>query len=337
MGLAVMLLVLHVSSSAQGVPTGLCEPAPDIQQALQAAASGAVSDAMDFDRNIASLRDLRTRYPNDLFVNERYQDGVNRHGIEGHVKAMVQEYQDRASQASDDVVSQYLFARALIGRSTPSAIRALTQMVADHPEFAPAHRALAATYATQTFHDEQGARIERERWQTLCPGSDLTPWPVTTLSPSPLIDTAERLLANDESAEHVVTVALQGIRDEEWRLQHMRAFDWYSAEDKRWAQRELAAKYWRVWYIQVRCYRQAGRLDQANQLLAQMERRVATLDKSREPASWDAWAVLARLYAEGGQQELASRTIERLRQFLAEQPDPHRAAQLEQLRGGHQR
>jgi tetratricopeptide (TPR) repeat protein len=331
MRLAVVLLVLQASSSARGVQTSSCEPAPDIQRELQAATNVTVSDAMDFDRNIAPLRDLRARHPDDLFVNERYQDGVNRHGIEGHVKAMVQEYQDRASQNPNDVVSQYLFARALIGRSTQSAIRALTQIVADHPEFAPAHRALAATYATQTYHDEQGARTERERWRMLCPRSDLTPWPVTVLSPSPLIDAAERLLAEDGNADRVVALALQGIRDDEWRLQHMRPFDWFSAEDKRQAQRELLSKYWRLWYLQVRCHRKAGRPDQASELLAQMERRVRSLDRSREPAYWDALAILARLYSEGGQKELAGQKIECLRKLLAEQPDPKHAAQLEKL------
>jgi pentatricopeptide repeat protein len=331
MGLAVVLLVLQVSTNARSVPTGVCDPAPDIQRALQAAANVAVSDVMDFDRNIAPLRDLRARYPDDLFVNERYQDAVNRHGIEGHIKATVQEYQDRVSQAPDDLVSQYLFARALIGRSTQSAILALTQMVADHPDFAPAHRALAATYATQAYHDEQGARTERERWQMLCPASELPPWSVTAPSPSPLIDAAERLLASDGSADRVLALASQGIRDEEWRLQRMRPFDWYSTEDKRQAQRELLTKYWRVWNIQVRCYRKAGRPDQASQLLTQMERRAGTLNKSREPAHWGALTILARLYAEGTQTESATRTIERLRQLLAEQPDPHHAAQLEQL------
>jgi hypothetical protein len=334
MGLAVVLLVplvLQASSTVRGVQTGACEPAPDIQRALQTAANVAVIDAMDFDRNIAPLRDLRTRHPDDLFVNERYQDAVTRHGIEGHVNAMIREYQDRASQAPDDVVSQYLYARALIGQSTPSAILALAQIVADHPDFAPAHRALAATYTTQAFHDEPGARIERERWRMLCPGSPLTPWTMTVPSPSPLIDAAERLLADDADADRVVAVALQGIRDEEWRLQRIRPFDWYSAEDKRQAQRDLLAKYWRLWYLQVRCHRQTGRLDQASQLLAQMERRVDTLEKSREPAYWDALAVMARLYAEGGQKALAGRKIERLRQLLAAQPDPQHAAQLEEL------
>src|SRR5262249_54638908 len=158
-----------------------------------AAANVVVRDATDFETFIETFRELRARHPDDLFVHERYQDGVASHGIEGHVKAMVQEYQDRATQAPDDVVSRYLFARALIGRSARSAIPALTQIVAEHPAFAPAHRALAAIYATSVWHDEEGARIERERWHSLCPRVDVPPWTMSVPAPSPLMDAAERL------------------------------------------------------------------------------------------------------------------------------------------------
>jgi hypothetical protein len=290
----VLLLALQTSS---------CEPAPDLQRQIQATAKVAVRDAMDFDQNIASLRDLRARHPDDLFVNERYQDGVKQHGIEGHMRALIQEYQDRAMQAPDDVVSQYLFARALIGRNTPAAIVALTQIVTDHPAFAPAHRALAATYAAQPYHDEQGARSEQERWRALCPdsaaGSALSPWQLIVPPPSPLMDAAERLFADDGDADRIAAMALQSIQDDEWRLQRMRPFDWYSVEDKRQAQRALAASYWRLWSLQVRCHRKAGRLDQARDLLAQMERRAGALARSRDPASSDAMAILAKLHAEG--------------------------------------
>jgi hypothetical protein len=313
-----------------------CEPARDIQVELQAAASVEVKDVADFDRNIAPLQDLRARHPDDLFVHERYQDGVNRHGIEGHLKEMLEEYQRRAIQHPDDVVSQYLFARALIGRTTQSAIQALAGITTDHPEFAPAHRALAAIYSSQTYRDEQRVRAEQKRFLALCPcaeltPAELTPWPVTLPSPSPLMDAAERLLDEHGDTDRAVTLALQGIRDDEWRLQRMRPFDWYSVDDKRRTQRELLTKYWRLWSLQVRSHRRAGRPEQASQLLAQMERRANTLYTSQEPACWDALAILARLYVEGGQKDLAGQRIEDLRRLLAEHPSPDHAVTLEKL------
>jgi len=61
--------------------------------------------------------------------------------------------------------------------------------------------------------------------------------------PSPLVDHAERLLAQHDDPDRIATLALQGIREDEWRLQRIRPFDWYSVEFKRQAQRELQAKY----------------------------------------------------------------------------------------------
>jgi hypothetical protein len=325
MHLAILLLALQASS---------CEPAPDLQREIEAAASVAVRDATDFDRNIAPLQELRAKHPDDVFVNERYQDGVDRHGIEGHVKAMIQEYQDRAMQAPDDVASQYLFARSLIGRNTPAAIQALIQIATDHPAFAPAHRTLAAIYTTQTFRDEPADRIEQERWRKLCPGSDPATLRTHVLPPpSPRMEEAERLLAEGGDLERVEAMALQSIQDDEWRLQRMRPFDWYGVEDKREAQRALLANYWRLWSLQVRCHRKAGRQDRATEALAQMERRAGALARSRDPGSacWNAQAILARLHAEGGQPELAGQKIALLQQLLMQQPNPDRAAQLSTL------
>ena len=86
--------------------------------------------------------------------------------------------------------------------------------------------------------------------------------------PSPLVDQAERLLAENGDPDHIVAMAQQGIRDDEWRLQRIRPFDWYSVDYKRQSQRELQAKYWRFWSLQVRCERRAGRPEKASGLLA---------------------------------------------------------------------
>ena len=126
-------------------------------------------------------------------------------------------------------------------------------------------------------------------------------------------------------------MALQGIRDDEWRLQRIRPFDWYSVEFKRQAQRELQAKYWRVWSLQVRCERLAGRPQKAAELLAVMDQRTASL-RSSDPAYWDVLTTLVRLYEEGSQKDLANGKLKLMQEFLAARPDPTRADQLEKLR-----
>src|SRR6476660_4220695 len=69
----------------------------------------------------------------------------------------------------------------------------------------------------------------------------------------------QRPPAQHDDPDRIATLALQGIREDEWRLQRIRPFDWYSVEFKRQAQRELQAKYWSVWSLQGRSERLAGR------------------------------------------------------------------------------
>jgi hypothetical protein len=139
------------------------------------------------------------------------------------------------------------------------------------------------------------------------------------------------MLAQNGDPERVAAMAVQGIREDEWRLQRIRPFDWYSVAYKRQAQRELQAKYWRVWSLQVRCERRAGRPEKAAELLAVMDQRTASL-RSSDPAYWDVLSTLARLYEEGSQKDMANRKLDSMQEFLTAHPDPTRAAQLAELR-----
>jgi ATP/maltotriose-dependent transcriptional regulator MalT len=147
-----------------------------------------------------------------------------------------------------------------------------------------------------------------------------------------MVDQAERLMTENVDPDRVAAMALQGIRDDEWRLQRIRPFDWYGVAYKRQAQTELQAKYWRVWSIQVRCERRAGRSEKAVELLAEMEQRAAALEKHSDPVYWDALTSLVLLYEEGNQEEAANRKLDSMQQFLARNPDPQRTAQVENLR-----
>jgi hypothetical protein len=147
-----------------------------------------------------------------------------------------------------------------------------------------------------------------------------------------LVDQAEALLAKHGDPNQATAMAEQGIRNDEWRLQRIRPFDWYSVDYKRQAQRELQAKYWRVWALQVRCRRAAGHAQDAAQLLSVMEQRASSLQKQSDPVYWDALATLARLYEEGNQKDLARQKLNSMQDFLAAHVDPNHAAQLADLR-----
>jgi pentatricopeptide repeat protein len=140
------------------------------------------------------------------------------------------------------------------------------------------------------------------------------------------------LLVQSSDSDRIAAMAEQGIRDDEWRLQRIRPFDWYSVDYKRQAQRELQAKYWRLWSIEVRCYRRAGRPEKAAELLTEMDQRTKSLHSASDPVYWDALAMLVRLYEEGNQKDLATQRLRSMQDLLAAHPDPRRSAQFEDLR-----
>jgi hypothetical protein len=240
-------------------------------------------------------------------------------------------------QHPDETMYSYLYARSLMGRNTSAAAQQMTEIVADHPDFAPAHGSLAEIYASVLFHDESKEKAERERFLALCPGpggqrSALQQRPAGLPEPSVLVDQAESLLTQYADPIRVAAIAEQGVRDDEWRLQRIRPFDWYTVDYKRQAQRDLQAKYWRMWSIEVRCYRRAGQPEKAAELLAVMEQRAVSLHSGTDPIYWDALATLIRLYEEGKQKDLATQKLNSMQEFLAMHPDPRHSAQLEDLR-----
>ena len=72
---------------------------------------------------LAPLVALRQHYPNDLWVNEHYQDAVQQYGIEGHLRKLTEEYQVLSMQHPDDLMYSYLYARSLMGRNTAPPLR----------------------------------------------------------------------------------------------------------------------------------------------------------------------------------------------------------------------
>jgi hypothetical protein len=301
-----MLFALLSSATAWAGQPGLCEPAAEIRAKLEKAATVPVADPTAFEHNVAPFQALRERYPGDRFVHERYQDAVQQFGIEGHLRQLTQDYQNLALEHSGDLMYRYLFARSVIGRDTVSALQYLNGILAERPDFAPAHRALAEIYGSEAFHDAEKEKLEREKLFSLCPAAVVARRPAPLPEPSPLIEHAEKLFLQNGEPSRVAATALEGLRADEWRLQRIRPVDWYSAEYKRQSQRELHAEYWRVWSLQVRCYRRAHQLKEAADLLLVMEQRAALLRSRSDPGYSDAPATLARLHAEEGQSAQAT-------------------------------
>jgi hypothetical protein len=330
--IACVVSALLIAAHAQGEA---CGPTAEIRSQLERVRV-VVNGPSDFDSGMAPLVALRQRYPKDLWVNQRYQDTVQQYGIEGHLRKLIEEYQVLSMQHPDDVRYSYLYARSLMGRNTASAIQQLTEIITQNTDYAPPYVALAEIYESAAFHNEVKERIERERLFQLCPQSatdgSLQQRPAALPEPSPLVDQAEVLLQQNGDPNRVAAMAEQGIRDDEWRLQRIRPFDWYSVDYKRKAQRELQGKYWRVWAVEVRCQRAAGRTQNAMQLIGVMEQRAASLQKQSDPVYWDALATLALLYEEGNQKDMAREKLNSMQDFLAVHADPRHSARLADLR-----
>ncbi|HYW46313.1 MAG TPA: hypothetical protein VE959_25830 [Bryobacteraceae bacterium] len=191
-----------------------------------------------------------------------------------------------------------------------------------HPEFAPAHQRLAEIYGAKAFRDPEKERSEREKYLALCPGGAFTRRPPPLPAVTPLLEQAERLFAAGGEADRIIEMTNQGLMELEWRSQRIRAFDWYSPDYKRRDARDLRARYWQAWPLQVRCHRRAGRAQKAGELLASMEQNAVTLRKMSGPAYWDALYTLASLYAEGNQTAQANQKLSELRQLTLEDQDP---------------
>jgi hypothetical protein len=291
-------VALAACATFSAAQSEFCQPSREIQQEIEQA-TAPLTSTESFDQRVLPLQKLRAHYPQNLFVHAAYQDWVQQYGIEGQLRALISEYQVFAAENPDALIYRYLYVRSTIGRSTPTAVQELAAIANEHPDFAPAHQSLAEIYGSDAFGDPAREKSEHERFQQLCPGSTLSKLPPDLPPPSSQLDAAAKLLAGNGDPQQVLALAKQAIRDDEWRLQRIRPFDWYSVEFKRAAQRELQASYWKMWDIEVRCAWKSGKAEKANQLLAQMEQRATALGMKSDPLYSIAISTLARLHADG--------------------------------------
>jgi hypothetical protein len=323
-----VLLTMGFSSAIWCGESGTCRPTPEIREELTTATAVPITGTFAAFKNVAPFKALRERFPDNLFVHEAYQDAMHEHGIEGHLRYLTKEYDDLKQQHAGDPMFAYLAWRTLVGRSTPAAVEGLNQVLARHPDFAPAHRTLAEIYGTERFRDPEKEKIERAKFLGLCPGGAFTRRPPGIPEPSLLIEAAERMLGQAADPRRVAAMAMQGQTEYEWRSQRIRAFDWYTLDYKKQDARELRAKNWQAWTIRVRCYWKAGQPQEAASVLMQMKRTLPALRNESEPAYWNGLDVLVRLYAEGGQKAPAAAVLNEMRQVAARNPSRDRAARI---------
>lgn len=327
------IILLVVLSSGRGCQTqpAACEPNPEIRSELAKATAVNATGPNAIDSVLPPLAALRERHPDDLFVNEAYQAAVQEHGIEGYLEAMTSEYETLQAKHPGNEMYHYLFLRSLLGRNTSTAITGLNQMIEENPRFAPASRTLAEIYDAGRFKDAEKEKAERQRLAALCPNSIVRKLDALP-EKSPLLDQAERLLTENVDPDRVVAMAMDGVRADEWRLQRIRPFDWYTVDYKRQASKDIRQEYWRAWVVQARCYNKAGRTNDAAGALNRLEGAAQQLRRDPSNAYWDALATLAQLYSESKQEGQVAAKLNQMQQLLTERPDSERSAALDRLR-----
>ncbi len=322
-----VLLAAGPSLSAQD----LCEPTAEVERAIGEALA-AVREDTPYEERMAPLHALRDRFERDLFVHLRYQDAIFDHGIEGHLKEMLEEYLQLEAKHAGDPLYLYLSGRAFEGRGTRRAIAIMEQVLALDPDFAPAYRTLAEIYGSNAFRDRRKEAVERRKFAAACPKSAVARRPTPLPPHSTFFARLQETRLSPQQEEAIPAQVHQALLQDEWRALRIRLFDWYTADEQQRTLQGLQAEYWHAWRILVRHYRRTGREAQADELLAEMEERLVRLQTSRRATTFPLAArTVLGLHAEAKQWQNLRTVLARLKQSLDDHPDAKRAAELARL------
>jgi thiol-disulfide isomerase/thioredoxin len=151
-----------------------CEAPPEVRQELarldfpnDAAMTGEERAA----KRQAILSALLARYPDDIFVQARYQDLKHIGASDAELDSLVKEYQEKLAKHPDDPVSLYLYARTLVGLRTPEAEQYFEKALERAPDFARPHLDIARVHAYGRFRDLAKVQAHLEAFMKLCPSS----------------------------------------------------------------------------------------------------------------------------------------------------------------------
>jgi len=133
-----------------------CEPAAALQT---------VSPDRNTGITIAQIRQALERSPDNLFLN--------RWLIEQQPKpqtgTLAGEFREKLAAHPDDPRYQFLYARALVGKDTPAAIRSFQKLIAEHPSLPWTYLALTQIYASAAFRDAAKLETNMRAYQHVCP------------------------------------------------------------------------------------------------------------------------------------------------------------------------
>ena len=150
-----------------------CEPSPAVKDDLKEI-DKLYDEDLPFkvrrDRQLALFQDALKKHPTDFHVRRRYLD-TRLSGISVDKEPLVTEYRAAMEKNPNDPVAVYLYTRLLVHRETKEAIRLVTKLIQDAPEFPWPHLQLAEIYNTPNFRDAAKLKEHLNQWFTQCPES----------------------------------------------------------------------------------------------------------------------------------------------------------------------
>src|SRR6266516_7507493 len=122
---AVLALATRAGAPGQ-TPASSCKPADAIEALSPDRYAGVGMSPSDRSEKISKIRELLAISPNDLFLN-RWLIELQPKPYTG---SLAPEFRAKLANHPNDLRYIYLYARALIGKDTPSAIQSMRQAIA---------------------------------------------------------------------------------------------------------------------------------------------------------------------------------------------------------------
>jgi len=290
--------LLLVSSAFAQSPLELCHPTARVQAALDEIPSRVPLDRLRqefLDEQTPKLEALAGKHPDDFFVQRRlvrHLFQANRTSRSLRVAGPLP-YQDRARQAPEDLVAQYLWAEALAGPYPYRARNLIEPTVDTMPSAAWIHFLLAELYTRSVLPDPDRAKRHALRFNSLCPGRVEGYGLLVNLELSPseanrAADRLARLAARLRGAARFDALAL---------LWPLRAAAEPTADPAPWLAPQVADVFSRqqvdeiAWYDALRIgYRLLGDADALNSNEREMRRRQAKTPEAKYQSAKGKWA-----------------------------------------------
>jgi hypothetical protein len=151
-------------AASPGIILAQCTPSAAVQTAIDELPIGFIrSTWQKYDED---LRALRTRFPQDLFVQRKFIQRSRRKFGDDKVLA---EYKGLHDKNPDDPVPAYLYGLALEGRQSGESIKLFEDALAKSPGFPWPHLGLTEVYSTPVFLNNQERLKHLQAFLTACP------------------------------------------------------------------------------------------------------------------------------------------------------------------------